>query len=675
MDSVRKEKSGATSPTASRPRDTFMKTDNNLTEGFSDSASNYMAGFCSTANSMYSLSGVSPTMRNSGNVDTTCHGANSTNDTTESVAVAENTARYNDSREAGRTESKANNSSWTTSLADNEGLALPPASGSKVSLSGVSSSSVGICKFIKDEQDSSSPMEPQSPYFHPSGNITTSNSSYGTCDEDSATHHPPHMFTDYNRTTALPLIPKITEDQFSFPYPVGEVVANSCLTGYGQRSPQNSLMFKSELSKLSLPTSSPESQSWCQSTGLLEDQHFETGYLPPGEIRNTYVTHNSLKSHSLYMGMLSQKFCLICGDEASGCHYGVLTCGSCKVFYKRAVEGHQNYLCAGRNDCIVDKIRRKNCPACRLRKCYQAGMTLGGRKMKKLSALKVLGLTQSLAVRSPLGASYEGQALATLPSMPMVRELQFTPQMLSVLESIEPETVYSGYDGTQPETPHLLLNSLNRLCERQLLWIVRWSKSLPGFRSLHINDQMTLIQYSWMSMMVFSLGWRSFQNVTREFLYFAPDLILSEEKMRNSPISDLCMAMQIIPQAFDNLHVTKEEFLCMKVLLLLNTVPLEGLRSQAQFDEMRHGYIRELTKAIQLTERGVVASSQRFYHLTKLMDAMHEIVRKVNLYCLSTFIQAEAMQVEFPEMMSEVITSQLPKVLAGMVRPLLFHKK
>lgn len=35
----------------------------------------------------------------------------------------------------------------------------------------------------------------------------------------------------------------------------------------------------------------------------------------------------------------AHKICLVCSDEASGCHYGVVTCGSCKVFFKRAVEG------------------------------------------------------------------------------------------------------------------------------------------------------------------------------------------------------------------------------------------------------------------------------------------------------------------------------------------------
>uniref|UniRef100_A0A2K5LBA7 Progesterone receptor n=1 Tax=Cercocebus atys TaxID=9531 RepID=A0A2K5LBA7_CERAT len=270
---------------------------------------------------------------------------------------------------------------------------------------------------------------------------------------------------------------------------------------------------------------------------------------------------------------LPQKICLICGDEASGCHYGVLTCGSCKVFFKRAMEGQHNYLCAGRNDCIVDKIRRKNCPACRLRKCCQAGMVLG------------------------------------------------------------------------------------------------------GFRNLHIDDQITLIQYSWMSLMVFGLGWRSYKHVSGQMLYFAPDLILNEQRMKESSFYSLCLTMWQIPQEFVKLQVSQEEFLCMKVLLLLNTIPLEGLRSQTQFEEMRSSYIRELIKAIGLRQKGVVSSSQRFYQLTKLLDNLHDLVKQLHLYCLNTFIQSRALSVEFPEMMSEVIAAQLPKILAGMVKPLLFHKK
>ncbi|KAJ7990093.1 hypothetical protein DPEC_G00296710 [Dallia pectoralis] len=432
---------------------------------------------------------------------------------------------------------------------------------------------------------------------------------------------------------------------------------------------QHVMIYKSEMPRWSVHTSPTQSPFWCQSSGVSDDQYPPHGYPSTDGIHTSALLQRS-PTYTGYGGIPPHRLCMICGDEASGCHYGVLTCGSCKVFFKRAVEGHHNYLCAGRNDCIVDKIRRKNCPACRLRKCYQAGMMLGGRKLKRFGALKALGLAPSLQFQGPLVSLEEGQS-----SVSCLSGFQLSPQMINILESIEPEMVYSGYDNSQPDMPNVLLTSLNRLCERQLLWIVRWSKSLPGFRSLHINDQMNLIQYSWMNLLVFSLGWRSFQNVTSEYLYFAPDLILSQDRMRRSPIYDLCLAIQFIPQEFASLQVSREEYLCMKAIMILNTVPLEGLKSQAQFEEMRQNYIRELTKAIHLKEKGLVASSQRFYHLTKLMDAMHEIVKKVNLYCLSTYIQADSMKVEFPEMMSEVISSQLPKVLAGMVKPLLFHSK
>ncbi|XP_068507323.1 progesterone receptor [Syngnathus scovelli] len=438
----------------------------------------------------------------------------------------------------------------------------------------------------------------------------------------------------------------------------------------GAPSPAHLAVYKSEVGRWQVPAVGPgEAQFWCQSAGVTEDPFGYNGMHSQAVAQRNHTPFNAFAS------MPPQRSCVICGDEASGCHYGVLTCGSCKVFFKRAVEGHHSYLCAGRNDCIVDKLRRKNCPACRLRKCYQAGMMLGGRKLKRFGALKALGLSHSVMFPPHLSVSADSQALSAMVGVPGIQEIQFSQHIVAILENIEPEVVFSGYEGAQTDVSHALLNSLNNLCEKQLLWIVKWSKSLPGFRNLHITDQMTLIQYSWMNLMVFSLGWRSFQNVTREYIYFAPDLVLSLEQMRKSPIYDLCLAIQFIPQEFANLQVTREEFLCMKAIILLNTVPLEGLKSQGAFEEMRQNYIRELTKAIHGKEKGVVASSQRFYHLTKLMDAMHEIVKKVNLFCLSTFIQADAMKVEFPEMMTEVIASQLPKVLAGMVRPLLFHPK
>ncbi|XP_058145388.1 progesterone receptor isoform X1 [Dasypus novemcinctus] len=372
---------------------------------------------------------------------------------------------------------------------------------------------------------------------------------------------------------------------------------------------------------------------------------------------------------------LPQKICLICGDEASGCHYGVLTCGSCKVFFKRAMEGQHNYLCAGRNDCIVDKIRRKNCPACRLRKCCQAGMVLGGRKFKKFNKVRVMRALDAVALPQAVGIPNESQALSQRITFTPSQEVQFIPSLVNLLMSIEPDVIYAGHDNSKPDTSSSLLTSLNQLAERQLLSVVKWSKALPGFRNLHIDDQITLIQYSWMSLMVFGLGWRSYKHVSGQMLYFAPDLILNEQRMKELSFYSLCLTMWQIPQEFVKLQVSQEEFLCMKVLLLLNTIPLEGLRSQNQFEEMRSSYIRELIKAIGLRQKGVVSSSQRFYQLTKLLDNLHDLVKQLHLYCLNTFIQSRALSVEFPEMMSEVIAAQLPKILAGMVKPLLFHKK
>lgn len=361
----------------------------------------------------------------------------------------------------------------------------------------------------------------------------------------------------------------------------------------------------------------------------------------------------------------THKICLVCSDEASGCHYGVLTCGSCKVFFKRAVEGQHNYLCAGRNDCIIDKIRRKNCPACRFRKCLMAGMNLEARKIKKNRIKCQQSNNQPEVIPSP-----PVEARSLVPKcMP-----QLVPTMLSLLKAIEPETIYAGYDSTLPDTSTRLMTTLNRLGGRQVISAVKWAKSLPGFRNLHLDDQMTLLQCSWLFLMSFGLGWRSYQQCNGNMLCFAPDLVINEERMKLPYMADQCEQMLKISSEFVRLQVSHDEYLCMKVLLLLSTVPKDGLKSQAVFDEIRMSYIKELGKAIVKREENSSQNWQRFYQLTKLLDSMHEMVGGLLNFCFYTFVN-KSLSVEFPEMLAEIISNQLPKFKAGSVKPLLFHQR
>ncbi|TPP55740.1 Retinoic acid receptor RXR-alpha-A [Fasciola gigantica] len=71
---------------------------------------------------------------------------------------------------------------------------------------------------------------------------------------------------------------------------------------------------------------------------------------------------------------LPSALCAICGDTASGRHYGVISCEGCKGFFKRAVRKQIQFTCRGSGQCPVDRSKRTRCQHCRLEQCLAKGM-------------------------------------------------------------------------------------------------------------------------------------------------------------------------------------------------------------------------------------------------------------------------------------------------------------
>ncbi|XP_077570908.1 nuclear receptor subfamily 5 group A member 2-like [Stigmatopora nigra] len=158
------------------------------------------------------------------------------------------------------------------------------------------------------------------------------------------------------------------------------------------------------------------------------------------------------KSHGVTLKVMEytydddlEELCPVCGDKVSGYHYGLLTCESCKGFFKRTVQNNKRYTCAENQECKIDKTQRKRCPFCRFQKCLNVGMRLeavradrmrGGRnkfgpmykrdralKQQKKALIRSNGFKLESAVppssSSPLHADYGfGGPLSGMPAIP-----------------------------------------------------------------------------------------------------------------------------------------------------------------------------------------------------------------------------------------------------------------
>uniref|UniRef100_A0A5F9D2X8 Nuclear receptor subfamily 1 group I member 3 n=1 Tax=Oryctolagus cuniculus TaxID=9986 RepID=A0A5F9D2X8_RABIT len=187
------------------------------------------------------------------------------------------------------------------------------------------------------------------------------------------------------------------------------------------------------------------------------------------------------------------KNCAVCGDRATGYHFHALTCEGCKGFFRRTVNKYPGLTCPFAGSCEVSRAQRRHCPACRLQKCLAAGMRKDMIMSAEALALRRAKQAQRRARQTPVQLSKEQKELIqTLLGA-------HTRHMGTVFEQFvhfkPPAYLFIHHQSLPTLVPVLpLLTHIADINTYMVQQIVKFTKDLPLFRSLPIEDQISLLK-------------------------------------------------------------------------------------------------------------------------------------------------------------------------------------
>nr|XP_003704913.2 PREDICTED: nuclear receptor subfamily 2 group F member 5-like [Megachile rotundata] len=306
-----------------------------------------------------------------------------------------------------------------------------------------------------------------------------------------------------------------------------------------------------------------------------------------------------------------ESLCKVCGDKASGKHYGVPSCDGCRGFFKRSIRRNLDYVCKENGRCIVDVSRRNQCQACRFTKCLQVNM-----KRDAVQHERAPRNTSSLVTATRRGPSglYPGIPHvyhatsnpyhpllypALFPFKPTVSA--FTPSVahflprsptesLTVTTAKEDEVTSSEEAGTidtRTEPKEELTSSrlappiinsasseymtnfsilptenIYEFAAKLLFFAVRWARSIHSFLQLPYRDQTILLEESWSELFVLTAAqW----NFPVEETTLVPNDLLSERK---EVLVDEVRRLRELLGKCALLRVDHSEYACLKAIVL-----------------------------------------------------------------------------------------------------------
>ncbi|XP_060150873.1 estrogen receptor beta isoform X2 [Globicephala melas] len=329
----------------------------------------------------------------------------------------------------------------------------------------------------------------------------------------------------------------------------------------------------------SLLYAEPQKSPWCETRSL--------EHTLPGN-RETLKRKASGSSCASPVTSPSSKrdahFCAVCSDYASGYHYGVWSCEGCKAFFKRSIQGHNDYICPATNQCTIDKNRRKSCQACRLRKCYEVGMVKCGSRRERCGYRVVRRQRNSDEQLHCLSKAKKNGGHVTHVKELLLSALSPEQLVLTLLEAEPPHVLVS-----RPSTPFTeasMMMSLTKLADKELVHMIGWAKKIPGFVELSLYDQVRLLESCWLEVLMVGLMWRSIDHPGK--LIFAPDLVLDRDEGKCvEGILEIFDMLLATTSRFRELKLQHKEYLCVKAMILLNSSVYPSAEAPQEADSSR----------------------------------------------------------------------------------------
>ncbi|XDA86867.1 hypothetical protein R6Z07F_016574 [Ovis aries] len=211
--------------------------------------------------------------------------------------------------------------------------------------------------------------------------------------------------------------------------------------------------------------------------------------------------------------------CRVCGDKASGFHYGVHACEGCKGFFRRTIRMKLEYEKCERI-CKIQKKNRNKCQYCRFQKCLALGMSHNairfGRMPEAEKRKLVAGLTANEGSQhnpqvADLRAFSKHIYSAYLKNFNMTKKkargiltgkashtAPFVIHDIETLWQAEKGLVWKQLVSSLPPYKEISVHVFYR-CQCTTVETVRelteFAKSIPSFSDLFLNDQVTLLKY------------------------------------------------------------------------------------------------------------------------------------------------------------------------------------